>query len=131
MKDYSNYKKHVQIDMKDYSGKFHFNEQLKQEGTDIKINGKSTQLINGEEKVIRAIVRNSGVENKEANEERSIMIGKEYAYKYGDYVEYLEDIYLTNVSVDKDNPFFNTAKMKRTNHLFKWIYKGVVYSARY
>jgi hypothetical protein len=81
MKNYSNYKKHIEVDMVKYSGDFHFKEQLKQEGTDIKINEKSTQLIDSVDTNIRAIVRNSGVENKEANEERSIMIGKEYDYK--------------------------------------------------
>jgi hypothetical protein len=127
MKDFSNYKKHVQIDMKDYSGKFHFNEQLKQEGTDIEINEKSSQTIDNVDTVIRAIVRNHGNEYNESKEERSVMIDKKYDYKTGDYVEYLGDIYLTNTFVDKDNPFFNTAKTTRCNYILKWMIDGVLY----
>lgn len=127
MKDFSHYKKHIEIDMVKYSGSFHFKEQLRQEGTDIKINEKSTQLIDNADKTIRAIVRNSGVENKESDEERSLIIGKEYTYKCGDYVEYLEDTYLTIASVDKDNPFFNTTKMKRVNYILKFMSEGVLY----
>jgi uncharacterized protein YjdB len=129
MKDYSNYRKYINVDMISYSGNFHFNEQLKQEGTNIKINEQSTQNIDNIDTVIRAIIRNTGIENKEATEERSIMIGKEYNYKIGDYVEYLNDIYMTTTLVDKDNPFFNTSKMKRCNHLLKWVYKGKLYQS--
>lgn len=127
MKDFSNYKKHVEIDMKSYSGNFHFNEQLKQEGTNIKINDKSTQLIDGVEENIKAIVRNHGNEFNESKEERSIMIDKKYNYKSGDYIEYLGDIYLTNNSIDKDNPFFNTAKMTKCNYILKWVDEGALY----
>ncbi|NRU52561.1 Ig-like domain-containing protein [Clostridium beijerinckii] len=126
MKNYQNYKKHVQVDMVKYSGTFHFNEQLKQEGTDIKINGKSSQVLDDIETTIRAIVRNHGNEFNESKEERSIMIDKKYEFKAGDYVEYLGDIYLTNNSIDKDNPFFNTAKMTRCNYVLKWMDEGVL-----
>lgn len=126
MKNYQNYKKHVQIDMVKYSGTFHFKEQLKQEGTDIKINNKSSQSLDGIETTIRAIIRNHGNEFNESKEERSIMIDKKYEFKAGDYVEYLGDIYLTNNSIDKDNPFFNTAKMTRCNYILKWMDEGVL-----
>lgn len=121
MKDFKNYKKHIEVDMKSYSGNFHFNEQLKQEGTDIKINEQTVQTIDGVEKPIRAIVRNHGNEYNELKEERSIAIDKKYDYKVGDYVEYLDDIYLTNSAIDKDNPFFNTTKLTRCNFMLKWI----------
>lgn len=127
MRDFKNYKTHIEFDMRDYSGKFHFNEQLKQEGSFIKLNELENQLINNVSTPIKAIVRNTGIENKEGNEERSIIIGKEYDYKSGDYVEYLGDIYITTTCVDKDNPFFNTAKMKRCNHLLKWMDNGQLY----
>ena len=125
MKDFSNYKKHVEVDMVKYSGTFHFNEQLRQEVSFIKINDNSTQLIDGIETGIRAIVRNHGNEYNESKEERSIMIDKKYAFKSGDYVEYLGDIYLTNNCIDKDNPFFNTAKMTRCNYILKWMHDGI------
>ena len=127
MRDFKNYKKHVEVDMVKYSGTFHFNQQLKQEGSLIKINEQENQLIDNVFTPIKAIVRNTGVENKEGNEERSIIIGKEYEYKAGDYVEYLGDTYITTTCIDKDNPFFNTAKMKRCNFLLKWMYKGELY----
>jgi len=120
MKDFSNYKKHIEIDMKSYSGKFHFNEQLKQEGTDIKINKQSSQMIDGLDTPIRAIVRNHGNEYNELKEERSVMIDKKYNYKVGDYIEYLGDI-------DKDNPFFNTTKMTKCNYILKWMDDGILY----
>ena len=110
-----------------YSGTFHFNQQLKQEGSLIKINEQENQLIDNIFTPIKAIVRNTGVENKEGNEERSIIIGKEYDYKAGDYVEYLGDTYITTTCIDKDNPFFNTAKMKRCNYNLKWMYNGNLY----
>ena len=46
MRDFKNYKTHIEFDMRDYSGKFHFNEQLKQEGSFIKLNELENQLIN-------------------------------------------------------------------------------------
>jgi uncharacterized protein YjdB len=121
MKDYTNYRSYTNVDMVDFSGNFHFNEQLKQEGTDIKINNESTQLIDDIETPIRAIIRNHGNEYSELKEERSIMIDKKYNYKAGDYIVYLDDTYLTNNSIDKDNPFFNTAKMTRCNYILKWM----------
>lgn len=127
MRDFKNYKKHVEVDMVKYSGTFHFNQQLKQEGSSIKINEQENQLINNVLIPIKAIVRNTGVENKEGNEERSIIIGKEYDYKAGDYVEYLGDTYITTTCIDKDNPFFNTAKMKRCNYNLKWMDNGQLY----
>jgi hypothetical protein len=126
MKDFSNYKKHIEVDMKEYSGKFHFNEQLKQEGTNVKINENSSQTIDNIDTVIRAIVRNHGNEYNESKEERSVIIDKKYDYKTGDYVDYLGDIYLTNTFIDKDNPFFNTAKMTRCNYILKWMDNGIL-----
>jgi hypothetical protein len=121
MKSFKNYKKHVEVDMVKYSGDFHFNEQLRQEGTNIKINNKDSQIIDNVNKTIRAIVRNYGSEFNESKEERSVMIDKKYDYKAGDYVEYLDDMYLTNTAIDKDNPFFNTTKITRCNYDLKWM----------
>ena len=121
MNDYSNFRK--QVDMIDYSGKFHFAENLKQEGTDILVNGKGSITINDKTFNYRAIVRNAGVEHKQSVEDREIKFYKDYGIKQGDYITYNDDIYLIIPAIDKDNPFFNTAKMTRCQT--KLNYKGL------
>jgi hypothetical protein len=114
MKDYSNYK--VQFDMVDYSRRWIFEEQLKQEGSNLKVNEKATQMINGIEVPYRAIVRRHGQDHKEFQEERSLDFGKEFDIKLGDYIQYLDEIFLVNTHVDKDNPAYNCTKMIMCNN---------------
>lgn len=121
MNDFSNFRK--QVDMVDYSGKFHFAENLRQEGINIKVNGKENIIIDNELIPYKAIVRNAGVEYKQSVEDRSMKFYKYYGIKQGDYITYNDDIYLIIPAIDKDNPFFNTAKMTRCQTTLN--YKGL------
>lgn len=121
MNDYSNFRK--QVDMVQYSGKFHFAENLKQEGTNILVNGKESIDINEKTFNYRAIVRNAGVEHKQSVEDREMKFYKDYRINQGDYITYNDDIYLIIPAIDKDNPFFNTAKITRCQTTLN--YKGL------
>lgn len=127
MKDYSNYKTHIQNDMKDYSGKFHFNEQLSQEGTNLIVNNESYQEIDGVNIDYVGIVRNYGVENKDTSEERSLMIDKQFNIKKGDYLKYLDEDYIITPHIDTDNPFFNTTKLTYCNQTLKWKKDNIIH----
>lgn len=119
MKDYSNYKKYNYIDMRTYSGNFHFKQQLKQEGVNVLVNNKEYELIDNERVPYFIIVRNHGIEHKNTLEERLIMFDKKFSIKRGDYIKYLDDNYIILPRIDKDNLFFNTGKLTYCNNNLK------------
>ena len=80
MKDYSNYRSHIQNDMITYSGNFHFQQQLKQEGSHVTVNFEKYFNKDIKDKYFM-IIRNSTNENKENLEERTIMAYKKYNLK--------------------------------------------------
>lgn len=118
MKDYSNYK--TEINMTDYSANFHFNQQLKQEGTDIKINNKESINIDEKEYRYRGIIRNSGTQNDDQDEFRIILFDKLLGIKRGDYATYLDDEYIIVSNIDKDNPYYNSTKLTLCNQTISW-----------
>lgn len=118
MKDYKNYK--TEINMTDYSANFHFNQQLKQEGTYIKINNKKSIDIDEKEYKYRGIIRNSGTQNDDQDEFRIILFDKVLGIKRGDYATYLEDEYIIVSNIDKDNPYYNSTKLTLCNQTISW-----------
>lgn len=126
MKDYSNYK--TEINMTDYSAIFHFNQQLEQEGTYIKINNKESIDIDENEYKYRGIIRNSGTQNDDQDEFRIILFDKLLGIKRGDYATYLDDEYIIVSNIDKDNPYYNSTKLTLCNQTISWKdEKGKVY----
>ena len=119
MKDYSNYRSHIQNDMITYSGNFHFQQQLKQEGSHVTVNFEKYFNKDIKDKYFM-IIRNSTNENKENLEERTIMAYKKYNLKTGDIIEYLNEYFIISTHVDKDNPFFDTCKMIRCDKIITW-----------
>lgn len=124
MKDYSNYKK--EVDMVNFSGNWHFQQQLKQEGSNFKLEGKSSQLIDGAEVPYRAIIRRHGQDHKEGLEERMLEFDKRFDICKGSYIEYNDENYLIYTHVDKDNLIFNDAMMIMCNQSLIW--KGLISS---
>ena len=120
MKDYSNYRNHIQKDMITYSGNFHFQQQLKQEGSYVTVNFKEYFNEDTKEKY-HMIIRNTSNEYKENLEERTIMFYKKYNLKTGDIIKYLNEYFLISTHIDKDNPFFDTCKMLRCDKIITWI----------
>ena len=118
MKDYSNYKK--EVDMVNFSGNWHFQQQLKQEGSNFKLEGNSSQLIDGIEVPYRAIIRRHGQDHKEGLEERMLEFDKRFNIHKGSYVEYNDENYMIYSHVDKDNPIFNDAMMIMCNQKATW-----------
>lgn len=108
------------FDMVNWSGLREFKNNLKYEGSDIEINFEPSQLIDGVNTPIRAIIRRSGVDDKENLEKRKIIIGKEFTIKKGDYITYNDDIYMIYVAIDKDNPFHFDSEMKLMDHTVNW-----------
>ena len=117
MKDFRNYKK--DIDMKSISSRILWKRNLKQEGTNVLVNGNKTLLINGLETPYFCIVRNYGIEQKNTLEERLIYFDKYLNIQQGDYIEYNEDIYLTTSKPDKDNKNFNVCKITGCDQILK------------
>ncbi len=102
MKDYSNFNPNP-INKLIWSSQKVFNNQLKFEGQEIKI----------ENKLIKAIIRNHGNPTNEFKEERFLITGKEIDIQRGDIIEYLNEIYLVITDVDRDNQIYNTCKLKK------------------
>lgn len=115
MKDYTNYRK--EPDMKMVSAKIIWKKNLKSEGTNIKVNGENSEIIENTNTPYFCIVRNYGIEQKNDLEERIMYFDKFYSIKRGDYVEYNGDTYLTTSKRDKDNPVFDTIKMTWCNQV--------------
>lgn len=120
MKDYSNYRNYLNVDMRKYSGEILFKEHLKQEGMYVKINGNENTIIGNNEVPYFLIVRNYGIEHKEGLEERLLIFGKEFNIKTGDYIDYLDEKYIINSHVDKDNPFRDSCKIILCNQTIHW-----------
>ena len=115
MKNYFNYR--TQVNMKDYSGRFHFNELLKQEGSNINVLKKNNTKFN-----CQAVVRNYGIENKNTLEERSIIFDKSINIEQGDYVNYQNRIYLIISGID-DRTYFYSGKLTMCNQILN--YRGL------
>ena len=115
MKDYSNYRNYVRNDMVEYSGNIQFQENLKQEGLNLKIINS-----NNEERNEKIIVRKYSTEHKLSNEERQLIFSKNIDLKVGYYIVFEDDCYIIYTHVDKDNRFFNTCAMQMCNQTFKW-----------
>ena len=106
-----------QPDMMNFSGSFHYNQVLKQEGCFVEINfNKYFKNEDDTEELYNVIVRNFGVEQKNDLEERSIKFFKKYKIIKGDYVTYNNEVYLITSKVDEENKFYNKCKMTWCNH---------------
>ncbi|NFH40684.1 hypothetical protein [Clostridium sporogenes] len=116
MKDYSNFNPNP-INKLLWSSQKVFNNQLKFEGQEIEI----------EKNTIKAIVRNHSNPTNEFKEERFLITGKDIKVKRGYTIKYLNEYYLINSDVDRDNPIYNTCKMKRCNNIITFQYKNKVY----
>ncbi|APR02322.1 TPA: hypothetical protein ACXDAY_002074 [Clostridium botulinum] len=112
MKDYSNFNPNP-INKLIWSSQKVFNNQLKFEGQEIKI----------ENKLIKAIIRNHGNPTNEFKEERFLITGKEIDIQRGDIIEYLNEIYLVITDVDRDNQIYNTCKLKKCNNVLTFQYE--------
>lgn len=105
MKDYSNYyNKYVHKEYKLKQAQTLFNKQLEHEGQTIKLQGTN----------IEAIVRNHGNPTNEYKEERYVITNKNINIEKGNIVNYLNEDYLINTDIDRDNPIYNTCKMRKS-----------------
>ncbi|MCD3245302.1 hypothetical protein G8S21_04975 [Clostridium botulinum C] len=112
MKDYSNYRSPT-VDKVKWSAYKLFQQQLKSEGTSILIEGNKQN----------AIVRNHSNPTNEHKEERYLILSKDVDINRGYMVKYMDNDYIVISDIDKDNPFYNTSKLRKFNHLLKWIDK--------
>ncbi|WP_039241087.1 hypothetical protein [Clostridium botulinum] len=112
MKDYSNYRSST-VDKVKWSAYKLFKQQLKSEGTNILIEGNKQNVI----------VRNHSNPTSEFKEERYVISSKDIDINRGYMANYMNEDYIVISDIDKDNPFYNTSKMRRCNHLLKWINK--------
>src|SRR3712207_5206500 len=112
MKDYSNYRSPT-VDKVKWSAYKLFQQQLKSEGTSILIEGNKQN----------AIVRNHSNPTNEHKEERYLILSKDVDINRGYIVKYMDNDYIVISDIDKDNPFYNTSKLRKFNHLLKWIDK--------
>lgn len=124
MRDYSNYGTYYQVDMRDYSGKWIFEEQLKQEGSIVKV----IDYVDDIETEYNVIARKYGNDQDNEDEFRSMCFYKEFPFKKGDYIGYLDDIWMITTHIDKDNPFYNMCKMTLCNNVITLKYENKNYN---
>jgi len=76
----------------------------------------------------KAYITNTISPNSETKEERTISVLVEQPIKTGDYIEGYDDgIYLVTTDID-NHISHKEAKIRKCNHLLKWMYKGNLYS---
>lgn len=118
MNDYTNYKS--QPNYEQISGNIHYNNQLSQEGSFIKVDGNEFIDIDNKQIKYKAIVRAHGNEYNENKEERIVLFDKSFNINSGSLIEYLDEPYLVFTHRDKDNPFMDSVKMFLCNETLNW-----------